>query len=197
MIMSKPCSGEEDNIKIKLDANSLDEWLENDLRASGILPYRDKGESEPVVKVEPVDNTQAAPPKPKDLPQQAFQPAMVSLIQSLAQLQHAMATMTATRIPIGKRPRSNDALDELAIKRQRNTDAARRSRLRKALKMQALERRVQELEQENEQLRLKIAVLESERDAAREKEKTKQAQVLDLEAQLAVAHKALMNKCET
>ncbi|KAI8367490.1 uncharacterized protein BYT42DRAFT_549534 [Radiomyces spectabilis] len=95
-----------------------------------------------------------------------------------------------------KRSSSNrkQASDDIAIKRQKNTDAARRSRLRKMLKMESLEQRVHELETVNSRLRLRVAVLQSERDAVDERERANRERVRALEAQLAVAHRALVKE---
>ena len=49
--------------------------------------------------------------------------------------------------------------DEIALKRQKNTDAARRSRLKKLVKMEQLEEKVSELESDNQRLTTRIAVL--------------------------------------
>ncbi|KAI8971120.1 hypothetical protein BDB01DRAFT_812413 [Pilobolus umbonatus] len=83
--------------------------------------------------------------------------------------------------------------DYLVAKRQRNTDAARRSRLKKTLKMESLERRVEQLKSKNNHLRVKIAVLETERSGITESEKRNRYRVLELEAQLAEAHKQLID----
>ncbi|KAL1918971.1 uncharacterized protein VTP21DRAFT_2352 [Calcarisporiella thermophila] len=81
--------------------------------------------------------------------------------------------------------------DELARKRQKNTEAARRSRLRKLMKMETLERRVGELEDEKSQLLLRIAVMESERQAMEAREVEREDRVRKLEEQLELAHRAL------
>ncbi|KAI8882443.1 hypothetical protein K501DRAFT_285840 [Backusella circina FSU 941] len=81
---------------------------------------------------------------------------------------------------------------DLITKRQRNTDAARRSRLRKVLKMESLEQKVGDLKTNNDRLRVKLALLESERDQISDKEKRNRQYVLELEAQLAQAHSRLV-----
>ncbi|KAI9310290.1 hypothetical protein BX666DRAFT_1882516 [Dichotomocladium elegans] len=85
--------------------------------------------------------------------------------------------------------------DDIIQKRQRNTDAARRSRLKKLLKMEALEKRVTELEGENTRLTTRVAVLESEKSGLESKDKDLQDRIRVLEEQLAEAHKALTAKC--
>ncbi|KAI8641352.1 hypothetical protein BD408DRAFT_212449 [Parasitella parasitica] len=92
-----------------------------------------------------------------------------------------------------KRGSSRSPVDVI-VKRQRNTDAARRSRQRKAVKMETLENRVNLLKVDNERLRVKVAVLEIEVNHATEKEQRNRQRVLELEAQLAVAHKRLVGE---
>lgn len=81
--------------------------------------------------------------------------------------------------------------DEIALKRQKNTDAARRSRLKKLVKMEHLEERVAELEADNHRLNTRIAVLESEKAGLESKDISMEDRIRVLEAQLAEAHKAL------
>lgn len=84
--------------------------------------------------------------------------------------------------------------DDIALKRQKNTDAARRSRLKKLVKMEALEARVVELEADNTKLSTRIAVLESEKSGLESKDKGLEERIRTLEAQLAEAHKALTSR---
>jgi hypothetical protein len=93
-----------------------------------------------------------------------------------------------------KRPFFQEDKDEIAQKRQKNTDAARRSRLKKVIKMEALEMRVTELEGDNARLTTRVAVLESEKNSLTAKDKTLEDRIKVLEAQLAEAHKALTCK---
>jgi len=81
--------------------------------------------------------------------------------------------------------------DEAAVKRQRNTDAARRSRLKKVIRMESLEGRVAELERVNSQLLLRSAVLDSEKTGLEAKAAAYEQRIHSLEQQLAQAHKAL------
>ncbi|KAI8342343.1 hypothetical protein BC941DRAFT_412503 [Chlamydoabsidia padenii] len=96
----------------------------------------------------------------------------------------------------GQKRSTNDETtpDEVTLKRQKNTDAARRSRLKKVMKMEALEKRVQELERMNAQLLLRVAVLDSEKTHLKTKESTHEARIKSLESQLADAHKALSSR---
>ncbi|KAI9496459.1 hypothetical protein BDB00DRAFT_808944 [Zychaea mexicana] len=86
---------------------------------------------------------------------------------------------------------SSSPLDEAAVKRQKNTDAARRSRMRKAMKMEGLEKRVADLEKTNTTLLLRAAVLESEKSTLLTKEASYEHRIKALEAQLAQAHQSL------
>lgn len=86
------------------------------------------------------------------------------------------------------------ASDELALKRAKNTDAARRSRLRKVIKMETLEKQVNELKKENTDLQTRIAVLESEKKGLEDKNAEKEARVKMLEQQLSEAHERLIKK---
>ncbi|KAI8363800.1 hypothetical protein EDC96DRAFT_511779 [Choanephora cucurbitarum] len=90
-----------------------------------------------------------------------------------------------------KRKSENVESDEAAQKRQKNTDAARRSRLKKIIKMETLEKQVTELESDNARLTTRVAVLESEKSALVSKDKGLEERIRVLEAQLAEAHRAL------
>ncbi|KAG2234424.1 hypothetical protein BDF21DRAFT_411455 [Thamnidium elegans] len=85
---------------------------------------------------------------------------------------------------------------DIVTKRQRNTDAARRSRLRKANKMETLEHKVDVLQKDNNRLRVKVAVLENDICHATEKDQRNRLRVLELEAQLALAHRQLVQEYE-
>ncbi|KAI9256873.1 hypothetical protein BY458DRAFT_519105 [Sporodiniella umbellata] len=108
---------------------------------------------------------------------------------------------TSNVVPIAPRPgqfnapvtqkRKVDDGDDATVKRQKNTDAARRSRLKKILKMETLEGHVKELESDNAKLNTRVAVLESEKGALASKEKSLEERIRVLETQLAEAHKAL------
>ncbi|KAJ2847609.1 hypothetical protein IWW36_003773 [Coemansia brasiliensis] len=80
-----------------------------------------------------------------------------------------MKKTTAVRKPKSAAESSEEAdgevLDAAALKRKKNTDAARRSRMRKILRIETLEGRVSELESENAQLAQRIAQLEAEKAA--------------------------------
>ncbi|KAI8382371.1 hypothetical protein BD560DRAFT_452942 [Blakeslea trispora] len=99
--------------------------------------------------------------------------------------------------PARSRKRSSDDIDpadDAAVKRQKNTDAARRSRLRKVQKMESLELRVSELEKINAGLLMRVAVLDSEKTNLKAKESSYESRIKVLEEQLAEAHKALSSR---
>jgi hypothetical protein len=83
--------------------------------------------------------------------------------------------------------------DELAMKRAKNTDAARRSRLRKVKRMESLEKEVTVLKNENIELQTRIAVLESEKKGLEDKNAEKEVRVKLLEQRLTEAHDKLIN----
>jgi hypothetical protein len=117
-------------------------------------------------------------------------------IASLPRIAPRPSTLARTQVPPIPRPtkrRHDPAKDdeELMFKRQKNTDAARRSRLKKLVKMESLEQRVSELETENNQLGTRIAVLESEKSNLEHKDKSLEERIRTLEAQLTEAHRAL------
>ncbi|KAI8879541.1 hypothetical protein K501DRAFT_256666 [Backusella circina FSU 941] len=67
-------------------------------------------------------------------------------------------------------PSEDGTIDEDTLRRRKNTDAARRSRMKKLLKTDQLESRVAALQAENAQLVLNNAVLESEKRSQTAKE---------------------------
>ncbi|KAI9027391.1 hypothetical protein CLU79DRAFT_716939 [Phycomyces nitens] len=88
----------------------------------------------------------------------------------------------------------DSVVDDIAAKRQKNTDAARRSRLKKVMKMESLEKHVAELEQKNSALMLRVAVLDTEKANLLAKEVGFQSRIATLEGQLAEAHRILASR---
>ncbi|KAF9429024.1 hypothetical protein BGZ76_001955 [Entomortierella beljakovae] len=76
-------------------------------------------------------------------------------------------------------------MDEIALKRAKNTDAARRSRYKKMVRMEGLEQRVAELEVENSMFESKLNEVELERSLLADKDQMQQARIQELEALLA------------
>ncbi|KAG0271154.1 hypothetical protein BGZ95_001090 [Linnemannia exigua] len=86
-----------------------------------------------------------------------------------------------------KRPRTageEECSEELLARRAKNTDAARRSRLKKVVKLEGLETKVSGLESTNQTLSTKVAVLEAERNSHLVKEAEQMARIAQLEAKL-------------
>ncbi|KAI9335229.1 hypothetical protein BD770DRAFT_402195 [Pilaira anomala] len=140
---------------------------------------------------------QSPPPKPIIQQQQ----------QQQQQRRSPVAIMPKTTVPIAPRPgvftpiptvkrkiETQKDTDEISQKRQKNTDAARRSRLKKIVKMETLEKQVSNLEADNSRLTTRVAVLESEKDALITKDRGLEDRIRVLEAQLAEAHRALTCK---
>ncbi|KAF9578983.1 hypothetical protein BGW38_004955, partial [Lunasporangiospora selenospora] len=76
-------------------------------------------------------------------------------------------------------------MDEVSLKRAKNTDAARRSRHKKLVKMEGLEQRVAELEIENSMFEAKLNEVELERSLLADKDHMQQARIQELERMLA------------
>lgn len=141
---------------------------------------------------------------PDILNQQSPKPVQVQ------QQRRPIAIMPKTAIPIAPRPGAftpnmntikrkieiQQDSDEISQKRQKNTDAARRSRLKKIVKMETLEKQVNELESDNSRLTTRVAVLESEKGALIAKDVGLEDRIRVLEAQLAEAHRALTSKSQ-
>ncbi|KAF9304961.1 hypothetical protein BGZ74_011868 [Mortierella antarctica] len=109
----------------------------------------------------------------------------------------ASATPTA---PAGKKKSKKrvltpeEKMEEVVAKRAKNTDAARRSRLKKLIRLEGLEAKVSDLETANSDLSMKIAILETEKSGFVSKEAEQIARIEQLEAQLAEAHAALSKR---
>lgn len=78
-----------------------------------------------------------------------------------------------------------NSMDEQALKRAKNTDAARRSRHKKMVMVEGLEQRVAELEVENSMFEAKLNEVEVERSLLADKDQLQQARIKELEAMLA------------
>jgi predicted XRE-type DNA-binding protein len=87
-----------------------------------------------------------------------------------------------------------DESEEVILKRAKNTDAARRSRLKKLLRLESLENKVSDLESTNNRLTMKVAILETEKNGHLVREAEQSARIAQLEAKLAEAHAALTNR---
>jgi hypothetical protein len=88
---------------------------------------------------------------------------------------------------------SDEELDEAALKRKRNTEAARRSRQRKLQRMETFETRVKELEAENAGLTVRVAVLENEKNIWVEKELEMLERIRLLESRLRESNQTMVS----
>ncbi|KAF9977731.1 hypothetical protein BGZ73_005094 [Actinomortierella ambigua] len=119
-------------------------------------------------------------------------PATPVIAQSpLAAAAAAVAASGPKMVKTNKRGIIVEEPEEVVAKRAKNTDAARRSRLKKLVKLETLEKKVSELETINKGLSLRVAVLESEKNAHLVKDAEQNARIAQLEAKLAEAHLAL------
>ncbi|KAG0380706.1 hypothetical protein BGX24_006039 [Mortierella sp. AD032] len=82
-------------------------------------------------------------------------------------------------------------MDETALKRAKNTDAARRSRHKKLVRMEGLEQRVAELEVENSMFETKLNEVELERSLLADKDQMQQARIQELERMLSTVREKL------
>lgn len=142
-------------------------------------------------------NTQSMPaPRPVAPPPRRLAPVAPKPIMPKTTLPIAPRPDVFTPSTPMKRKLENTRIesDEAALKRQKNTDAARRSRLKKIIKMENLEKKVTELESDNSRLTTRVAVLESEKNTLIDKDKGLEERIRVLEAQLAEAHRALTTK---
>lgn len=232
---SVKAENEKSSIAWGFNTNTLDDWLENDLKQSSLFQKQkhqrsqnkcaitnliiQEEDDETIIKKEQAEIKL----EPKEELQHKSSPAnliplikVYSLLNAIKQNEmitksnkhhhHSnkmMAIAPAPPSPTNSHCRSvyteNPPKNKWGFtrttaeaKRQSNTAAARRSRLKKANMMENLETKVNSLQTNNERLRVKLAVLETEVNFASDKEQRKRQRVLDLEIQLAMAHKKLV-----
>ncbi|KAJ3216398.1 hypothetical protein HDU67_009533 [Dinochytrium kinnereticum] len=89
-------------------------------------------------------------------------------------------------------PEGGDDGDESALKRAKNTEAARRSRARKLAKLESLQTDVDGLERDKSALLVRLAVLENEQVSFSQREADLNARIQQLEGQLAESHRAMI-----
>ncbi|KAL0095143.1 hypothetical protein J3Q64DRAFT_1629302 [Phycomyces blakesleeanus] len=190
-----------------INPNTVDEWLEHDLIEAGLLtndtpskqdslspalPTAPPTPSEPAMESIKPTTTQTSPALSN--PQLASFLKVVALLGSLSsnnQTSKAQQTARARNNDDNRLSSSNPS--HIISKRQKNTDAARRSRQRKLFKMESLERRVRDLEANNGQLQQHITESEQERNLSAARATAGKKRMEALEAQLAAAHALLMN----
>ena len=182
--------------QFKLDTYSLDEWLENDLRASGIL-------NEPNIKEKQNSasstNTNSNTTTTTANDSCCGSSTKNSTISVLTTSSAALSTPSETMQPIPELfppiqlerqqslKRSNDFNDNeyKPLKRQRNTVC-------QFHKMDTLQTRVKEMELRNKQLHIRATVLENERETVLDRQKKNMDRILELEKQLAQAQAKLV-----
>lgn len=199
------------------DCTSIDDWLADELCKEGLLanamdfnpekilallPHTPPISPPTSVKHEPASPSVSLFPEiakqkpilPKvNLPRIAPRPCPTVAITPMKPL------VAASPVMMSQQKRRSDSIcsssaadqDEIAQKRQKNTDAARRSRLKKLVKMEQLEQKVSDLETDNHLLTTRIAVLESEKSGLQMKDVSLEERIRVLEAQLSEAHRAL------
>ncbi|CEP12492.1 hypothetical protein [Parasitella parasitica] len=197
------------------ECTSIDDWLADELCKEGLLANAMNFDPEKIlallprtppispsssVKHEPVspivplfpEIVKQKPILPKsNLPRIAPRPCATGVAQCTKPL------ATASPVMMSQQKRRSDSItsaldqDEITLKRQKNTDAARRSRLKKLVKMEQLEKKVSDLEADNNHLTTRIAVLESEKSGLQMKDVSLEERIKVLEAQLSEAHRAL------
>jgi hypothetical protein len=104
---------------------------------------------------------------------------------------------TVVSVPTGNKKRAispEEEQDEIVAKRAKNTDAARRSRMKKLVRLETLEAKVAELEATNNRLTMKVAILETEKNGHLAKDADQSVRIAQLEAKLAEAHAALTSR---
>ncbi|KAG0312370.1 hypothetical protein BGZ99_009548 [Dissophora globulifera] len=132
-------------------------------------------------------------PEERSFPSSASSPASSRAASASPE---ASSSATSPR-PKGSKKRQlspEEEAGEIVAKRAKNTDAARRSRLKKLIKLEGLEAKVSDLEAANNALNMKIAILETEKNGFIVKDAEQTARIAQLEAQLAEAHVALTNR---
>jgi len=112
--------------------------------------------------------------------------AKAKKIQGLEQQATKLEVASPTTSPSRKRPNCDSPTisDELAIKRARNTVAARKSRQAKKDKMISLEQQVAKLTLKNTELETDIKVLQAEKKSLKRKDKDNKNAIKMLECKL-------------
>ncbi|KAF9363542.1 hypothetical protein BGX34_003862 [Mortierella sp. NVP85] len=151
------------------------------------------------VPVLPINNTPAMIiPKSEPLEQSVVitSPVLSAAVVVEASKSSVAAAAKGSSSPSSKKRAFSpeEESDEVILKRAKNTDAARRSRLKKLMRLESLEGKVSELESTNNRLTMKVAILETEKNAHLVKEAEQSARIAQLEAKLAEAHAALTSR---
>ena len=99
--------------------------------------------------------------------------------------------------PVSEETEIDEEMDLTSLKRKRNTEAARRSRERKLLRLQTLEDQVRQLEMENTNLTMRLAVLQNEKTLWQTREQEFNNRIKILESQLSESHRAMISLTST
>ncbi|KAG0303317.1 hypothetical protein BGZ98_006792 [Dissophora globulifera] len=118
---------------------------------------------------------------------------------TVARLQRAAALLNvpwSSELEMSKRSHSpeTEQPEEILAKRAKNTDAARRSRLKKLVKLDGLQTKVTELTEINQRLNTRVAILETEKNGFLIKEAEQNARIAQLETKIVEAHLALKTR---
>ncbi|KAJ3235467.1 hypothetical protein HDU78_005218 [Chytriomyces hyalinus] len=114
-------------------------------------------------------------------------------VKRSARVRHQDETIPSTMRAetVSAEPEDNDG-DPSARKRRRNTEAARRSRLKKMQKIETLDATVMILQRDRKDLEVKVAVLENEKLTLLARQKDLMDRVTTLEQHLHEAHQAML-----
>ncbi|KAG2173432.1 hypothetical protein INT44_008784 [Umbelopsis vinacea] len=113
-------------------------------------------------------------------------------VQQTDMLSESSSSVSSRKTTKQRSKRDGSSTKDIVTKRQRNTDAARRSRLRKALKLQSLENEVSELKAENITLAGQVSSLEARQAEFASREQTLKTRIQELESQLQGAQARLI-----
>jgi chromosome segregation ATPase len=113
-------------------------------------------------------------------------------VQQTDMLSESSSSISSRKTTKQRSKREGSSTKDIVTKRQRNTDAARRSRLRKALKLQSLETEVSELKAENITLAGQVSSLEARQTEFASREQTLKTRIQELESQLRGAQARLI-----
>ncbi|KAI9009626.1 hypothetical protein BC832DRAFT_551992 [Gaertneriomyces semiglobifer] len=137
---------------------------------AALLPFLNKLGGTPMTPLDPTVLATVA--SAAGVPVQQLQQQLQSLMEAQARQTPTVVKSTLQLTPpysVGRKRKERPAdaqaiLAELDMKRQKNTEAARRSRARKMERMSELEGQVKELESERDDLKSKVVELEVEKD---------------------------------
>ncbi|KAI9264216.1 hypothetical protein BDA99DRAFT_559500 [Phascolomyces articulosus] len=195
--------------QFNLDAYSLDEWLENDLRASGILndthtqQRKQQGDTATTPSLSTTTTTTTTPLTNLSTSSMNINNSNTNnndTKSSSLKSSITIATSSTTPSPILAPfpilfpPLAPSSSLKRSHEEQEHDDHNVRKRPChiQGDTMASLETRVKDLEVKNQSLRIRSNVLESERETTLERQQKTMARIMELERQLAQAHEALL-----